>query len=136
MAKKVYQYRFGVDENFETVIDEETGEKTIRLVEEARNLQNNLIDSSGIRLPNGAAVSNIEQISIETIPGITFYIDDVVTRVGLTGIYEINFEEAAINKLYFNSVSIMNLANRAVRDREQGMNNTKALLIINVVYNE
>ncbi len=136
MAKQIYQYRFGVDENFEIVTDEETGKEVLRLTEEAQRLQENLMNGeTGIVLPDGTVLSNVEQISIESIPGITFFINDITTRIGLTGIFEVNFKEKVINKLYFSEASIMILTERALRDRDSKGRNTKTMLIINVVYN-
>lgn len=136
MAKQIYQYRFGVDENFEIVTDEETGKEVLRLTEEAQRLQENLMNGeTGITLPDGTVLSNVEQISIESIPGITFFINDITTRIGLTGIFEVNFKEKVINKLYFSEASIMMLTERALRDRDSKGRNTKTMLIINVVYN-
>lgn len=136
MAKQIYQYRFGVDENFEIVTDEETGKEVLRLTEEAQRLQENLMnEETGITLPDGTVLSNVEQISIESIPGITFFINNITTRIGLTGIFEVNFKEKVINKLYFSEASIMMLTERALRDRDSKGRNTKTMLIINVVYN-
>lgn len=136
MAKQIYQYRFGVDENFEIVTDEETGKEVLRLTEEAQRLQENLMNGeTGITLPDGTVLSNVEQISIESIPGITFFINNITTRIGLTGIFEVNFKEKVINKLYFSEASIMMLTERALRDRDSKGRNTKTMLIINVVYN-
>lgn len=63
MAKNVYQYRFGMDNDNVTI--------------------NDLI--TGITLP-------MCQFSIETLPGTLFVINNTQVRIGATGIYEIMFD--------------------------------------------
>lgn len=115
MAKQVYQYRFCTeDDNYAELIS----------------------DNKELILPDGTTLSGVEQISIETIPGVVFYINGGMTRVGLTGIYEVNFKEKVIDSLYFDKTSIELIQKRHERDIDGENRNTKTMLIINVVYDK
>lgn len=114
MAKQMYQYRFGT--------------------EDSNMLREDLIANDGIKLPDGTILSDVEQISIETIPGVIFYINGVETQIGITGIYEINFKEKAIYNLYFSEESVDLIETRSIRDKDKENRNTKTVLLINVVY--
>ena len=115
MAKQVYQYRFCTDN---------------------ANCAELISDNQELTLPDGTILSGVEQISIETIPGVMFFINGIVGRVGLTGIYEVNFKEKTINSLYFDKNSIELIKKRHERDMDKNNRNTKTMLIINVVYDK
>lgn len=78
MAKKVYQYRFGMDNDNITL--------------------NELI--TGITLP-------ICQFSIETLPGTLFIINNTQIRIGATGIYEIMFDTISNVRITIDSANLM-----------------------------
>lgn len=106
MDKHITQIRFG------TINDNITAEE--------------LISDEGLRF------QDIEQLTIETIPGIGFYLNGQQSKplyTGISGIYSINLQGSEIASLQFLPLSIQNLVNYNQRNADK-----KLALLINLVY--
>lgn len=109
MAKKISQVRFGMSNATPTTTD-------IEAIYRGTAFQN-------------YADKGIEQLGIQTIPGVKFYLNDSPDAIiiGSTGIYELDLtNKAVITALRFDKTSIENIT-RYGRD---------FLLLVDMVYKE
>jgi len=124
MANKVCQLRFlGIDSDDENISAEA------------------LCSSSGVITPDNQLITNMEQISIEARPGTKFYLNGNELIMGITGVYEIFLDEAAIEKLTFDAISINNIQEYNQRIKEYNEANPLIKrqytpVIISMAYNE
>ena len=105
MAKQVYQYRIGMSNSNMTLDDLVTG----------------------LTLP-------ICQLSIETLPGISFLMNKEEITIGATGIYEVSFDTISTLSLTEDSKDL--LEDGIKRCAVQGIPNDIYRILINIVYNE
>lgn len=107
MAQKITQLRFG------TINDNVTADQ--------------LTSSEGLRF------INLEQLTIETLPGIAFYVNDssIAMYIGNSGIYTVELQGSPIASLRFDAMSIQNLVEYNTQHADKPMT-----LLISLIYEE
>lgn len=81
MSQQIYQLRFGFG------IDEDN------------------ITAEELISPTGLMFQHICQLSIETIPGVKFYLNNNAIVIGVTGIYEVYLPDGDLNLRFDNNIT-------------------------------